>query len=332
MENPLASVMDKIEQQVVDSLSSHSLRAWIEIYIQIHVKGAPFKTQQAKAQDINKFLRFFQQEMGHDHIDGWTPAVTKQFQLHLLKTFSSQTKKTFKETTVNRVLATLRHMARWVHKQRPFLAGSPFQGVRDIQVNGHLWNGLTARQVMRLKSACEQRIQACQRLDQNPLLETAVFYVLLQTGLRESELVALNISQYHHRGLHDVLRPKNKRVTKKVPLPHEAREFLDRYLMTRCHALSEEPLFVSRYAKRLATQDVRRICQRLLKQATAFLTPEEKFRFTPHMLRHTFLKRVTDKHGVHFAQAVSGNVSIREIFRYAQPSQTEIDNKIEEIY
>lgn len=45
-----------------------------------------------------------------------------------------------------------------------------------------------------------------------------------------------------------------------------------------------------------------------------------------------FLKKVTDKHGVHFAQEMSGNVSIREIFRYAKPCQDEIQSTIEELF
>ncbi|MSO14536.1 hypothetical protein [Rickettsiales endosymbiont of Trichoplax sp. H2] len=44
------------------------------------------------------------------------------------------------------------------------------------------------------------------------------------------------------------------------------------------------------------------------------------------MLRHTFLKRVADKHGVHIAQKMSSNASISQIFRYTKPSQDEIDN------
>lgn len=68
------------------------------------------------------------------------------------------------------------------------------------------------------------------------------------------------------------------------------------------------------------------------KLALAFLSEDEKFKFTPHQLRHTFLKKVTDKHGVHFAQEMSGNVSIKEIFRYAKPSQDEMQTTIEELF
>jgi len=52
----------------------------------------------------------------------------------------------------------------------------------------------------------------------------------------------------------------------------------------------------------------------------------------PHKLRHTFLKKVTDKYGVHFAQELSGNVSIKEIFRYAKPSQDEMQETIDLLF
>ena len=155
-------------------------------------------------------------------------------------------------------------------------------------------------------------------------------------GENTSKFLTTNLNncdttQYHHRGLHDVLRRKNKKVTKKVPLPQEAREFLDKYLSIR-NAQPDEPLFISRYGNRLATQDVYRICQRLLQQASTYLKDEEKFHFTPHKLRHTFLKRVADKHGIHFAQQMSGNVSIKEVFRYVKPGQSEIDQTVEELF
>jgi integrase/recombinase XerD len=184
---------------------------------------------------------------------------------------------------------------------------------------------------MRLKSACEQRLKACTRKNQNPKMETALFYVLLGTGLRESEVVSLNLSQYRNKGLHDVLRHKSKRVSQKIPLPQESREFLDIYLESRADE-SEAPLFVTRYGTRLKTLDVYRIYQRVLKQALAQMKEHEKFGFTPHKLRHTFLKKVTDKHGVHFAQELSGNVSIKEIFRYAKPSQEEMQSTIEDLF
>jgi integrase/recombinase XerD len=263
--------------------------------------------------DLSKFIQFFQMEVGHDLVDSWTPAVSKHFQKNLIKIISDKTGKPYKATSINRTMATVRHVGRWLHQQRPLLAGDPLAQVKDLQTDAPDWNGLTSRQLMRLKSACEQRIKSCTRKNQNPLMETALFYLLLGTGLRESEIVSLNVGQYRQKSLHDVLRHKSKRVSQKIPLPQESRGYLDEYLKQRAPQGSE-PLFTTRYGTRLQPLDVYRICQRVLKQALAFLPEAEKFEFTPHKLRHTFLKKVTDKHGVHFAQELSGNVSIKEIF------------------
>jgi len=65
-------------------------------------------------------------EVGHNHVDNWTPAISKQLQRALTKMISSQTKKIYKTTTVNRIMATIRHIGRWLHKQPPLLAGDPF--------------------------------------------------------------------------------------------------------------------------------------------------------------------------------------------------------------
>ena len=57
-----------------------------------------------------------------------------------------------------------------------------------------------------------------------------------------------------------------------------------------------------------------------------------RFQVSPHSLRHTFLKRIADKEGVHVAQEMSGNVSIKEIFRYTKPSLKEIESVAEDLY
>jgi len=324
-------VIDKVLHPLSEHFDTNSLTAWLAFYYQVHVKGAPIKTEQAKKKDMEKFINFFELEVGHDHVDNWTPAVSKQFQKMLCKTISEKSGQVYKATTINRVMATIRHVGRWLHQQRPLLAGDPMTQVKDMQTDAPDWNGLTSKQLMRLKSACEQRIKSCDRKNQNPLLETAIFYTLLGTGLRASELVTLNVYQYQNKGLHNVVRHKSKRVTGKVPIPQEARDFLDEYLKSK-NPDAEEPLFISRYGTRLKALDIYRICQRVLKQALAFLPESEKFDFTPHKLRHTFLKKVTDKHGIHFAQEMSGNVSIKEIFRYAKPSQDEIQSTIEALF
>jgi integrase/recombinase XerD len=88
----------------------------------LHVKGAPEKTESAKKKDLAKFAQFLQSEVGHDLVDSWTPAVSKQFQKNLIKTISEKTGKPYKATSINRTMATVRHLGRWLHQQRPLLA------------------------------------------------------------------------------------------------------------------------------------------------------------------------------------------------------------------
>jgi len=273
--------------EVLDSQQKNSLLTWACLYLKHHVSGSSIKTQQAKRHDLDQFIQFYLSVTGRDDLDAWTPAMTRHFQESLLKTISGVTGKSYSPTTTNRVIATLRHFGSWLQQQRPFLAGNPFKGIKGSTLNGPACNVLTETQISALKMACKERIKFCRKGNQNPYLEAAVFYVLLQTGLRESELVSLNISQYHSQGLHQVVWHKNKRVRSKVPLPVEARKCLECYLKGRSKISEKEPLFLSRYGNRLASQDVRRICLRLLKQATRY-EGDEKFKFTPYMLRYTF--------------------------------------------
>ncbi|MGC1182346.1 hypothetical protein [Legionella sp.] len=53
----------------------------------------------------------------------------------------------------------------------PLVAGDPLVQVKELQADAPDWNGLTSRQLMRLKSACEQRIKSCTRKNQNPLMK-----------------------------------------------------------------------------------------------------------------------------------------------------------------
>jgi len=56
-----------------------SIAAWAGLYFGMNVVGVPRSTERAERADIEVFLVFFREEVGHDHVDGWTPAVTRYF-------------------------------------------------------------------------------------------------------------------------------------------------------------------------------------------------------------------------------------------------------------
>jgi integrase/recombinase XerD len=285
---------------------THSLSGWSNAYLSLVVKGSSSLTLKAKERDLRLFLQFAEGIGINDRVQFWTPALSKSFQTEMLGLYSP--------ATVARMMATLSHFSGWLKGRVFFSAGDPMEGVQSIKLDEPAWNGLSKKELAQLKMAVDIRLAACKRKDQNPLLEAAVFYMLLYTGLRESELVNLNFGQYiDHNALVDVRR-KGQRVSKKVPLPKDAAIYLDRYLTDEIRE-THEPLFKTRGGNRLLRSDVASICRRI-----ALLTPD-RVKLTPHMLRRTFLKRVTDQHGVHIAQKLSGNVSVREIFRYSKPSE-----------
>lgn len=325
-------MIDKISKNS-DTVSNNndSLIFWMNRYFSHEVFGGKDKTVLAKKKDVQKFLSFFFSHLSVDHIDSWTVSVTKAFLSHLQSTPSPITGNILKPTTINRILATLKHWSRWIERFRPFLSGSPFKDIQDLLQEDPSWNGLTNRQITLLKMACDQRLSICTKKTQNPLMEVAIFYLLLHTGIREFELCSLSIEQYKDNALLNLKR-KGRMVTKKTFLPSEAREKLDAYLSSRTISSPKEPLFVSRFNNRLKELDVYRICKRLSNQASAQLSHDDAFILRPHQLRHTFLKRVADKHGLNYAKKVSGNVGIREIYRYTAPSDREIAAVVEDLF
>lgn len=305
------------------------LGPWIALYLAVHVVGGPSKTTEAKTNDLRRFYTWYEHILGHDLVDAWTPSVTKTYRIHLTDTIQ-RTGRPFAPATVNRHLATLRTFVRWLNGRRPLLAGDPMVDVTDVNINFSAWRGLTDVELARLRSAVDQRKaiwKSDSRVDAD--LEVAVFYVLVHTGLRAAELCALDRTQLTPRGLRNVRR-KAGRVQEYLPLPTVARRDLDHYLATRTD--DHPALFIGRRGHRLTTVSVRRICQRIAQQANAPLPVADHIHLTPHMLRHAFLKRVADKHGVHVAQRFSGNATVRHVMRYVKPSDEELGDMSEDLF
>jgi integrase/recombinase XerD len=311
--------------------SNDDLYVWANKYYHLFVVNSPNHTQRAKKVDLDKFLLYFTSTLRTNNPDFWTSAITRGFQNYLSDQSSPKTGLKYTATTINRILATIRHFGNWLYKERGLLAGKPFTGVRLTVVEEPAWNGLTNTDITRLKAACDMRLNACWKKNQDPLLEYTVFMILLTTGLRESELASLNVEQYHVKGLHNVKRKGNK-VTKKVPIINETRELLDKYLATRENLTPLSPLLTTRYGARILTRDIARICERIARQANAKIPKNEQIKLTPHMLRHTFLKKIADKHGIHAAQDLSGNISTSEIFRYTRPNASQKQEIVEELF
>ena len=129
--------------------------------------------------------------------------------------------------------------------------------------------------------------------------------------------------------LNDWFEQKKRGRTAKVFVPPEAREALDAYLAA---AEDRGPLFPSRAGVRLARQHVDRLLKQLVAQANSRLPATEQIRLSPHVLRHTFLRKVTQKHGVEFAMEAAGHASSKYIWRYVRPSEEQKEAALEDLF
>ncbi len=309
--------------QLVPEGRRDSLATWLQLYMGLEAGACSENTFKAKRRDLEGFLSDFTRASGGDHPDQWTRSLTGGY----LKALERQGKK---PTTINRVLATLRHAAGWVHRQRPFLAGNPTDRIADIQTDDPSWKGLSDLELTRLKSAAEQLLCLKTAKNQHALRDYAIFLLLLHTGLRVSELLALDLRQYQGKHFVDVKR-KGKKVSAKVFLAAEAREALDRYL-DEIRGRTEGPLLLSRSGERLWRSNVHDALKALQGQANAQLPADQKVRLSAHLLRHTMLRRAARNNGVQFAMELSGHTSSNYIWRYIQPSDEEKEKAVEELF
>lgn len=300
-----------------------SLAAWFELYMGIEAGAPDSNTFKAKRRDLQQFIDYLESSAGTDAPDQWTKSVTESFLRHLHK------KRQLAAATVNRALATLKHVATWIHHQRPFLVGNPCEKVRNIDEDEPEWRGLEDIQVNRLRSAAEQLIHMKSRANQNARRDQALFLTLLHTGLRVSEMLALDLKQYKEDSFYNIQR-KGKKVTRKIRVPKPARNALNEYL-AEVRGRKAGPLFQSRNGHRLAAQNVDDAFKKLAAQANATLPKKQQIHLSAHMLRHTCLRKAAEK-DIRYAMKLSGHTSSQYIWRYTEPSADEFDEAMEGLY
>jgi integrase/recombinase XerD len=178
------------------------------------------------------------------------------------------------------------------------------------------WKGLTRLEELRLLSAVQKlRVRQGPGTDQG-LRNHVLFAALLGSGLRVSELLNLEREQYTGKGFTRV-QAKGGVMRDFVPLHREARQVLDEWLKAR--PPGSPALFMTRTGRKLSRREAAGIIRRIAAQANAHLSEEEKIDVSPHVLRYTFLRKLAETKGVHYAREASGHQSDRYIWRYVKP-------------
>lgn len=149
---------------------------------------------------------------------------------------------------------------------------------------------------------------------------TAIIYLLLYTGLRVSELCALDVAdiQIADRSGSVYVRHGKGNKERSVPMPHEARQAIKDYLNDLPHE-GAQPLFMTNRGTRVSTRSVQGLCADLGTN--------------PHALRHTFCRMLVAA-GVDIVTvaALAGHANLQSTAIYAQPTERELSDAISKAF
>jgi len=214
------------------------------------------------------------------------------------------------KASVARKLSAVRSFYRYLVR-RGRLAESPFKKTKLIKLDQRLPNFLTTLEVERLLKAPDVTKAPGQR-------DLAIMELLYASGLRVSEIVALNLADIAP-GREIKVRGKGDK-ERMVLMGEPARRALDVYLKkARPQLLAggyHEALFVSRRGHRL---DARRLQKLLAHYALAAGITK---RVHPHMLRHSFATHLLDGGAdLRVVQELLGHANLNTTQIYTHVSQ-----------
>ena len=227
--------------------------------------------------------------------------------------------KGYSKATVARKLATLRSFFKYLVKVHE-ISSNPLTSIRTPKQEKKLPRFLEYEEVKRL-------------LDTPPVdtwlgaRDRAILETLYSTGIRVSELVALNLDDVDFLGEVIHIRGKGKK-ERIAPISSSALQCIQHYIEFRNRRaqnnnFDSRVLFVNKHGKRLSTRSVRRKMDKYLRMAG--LDPA----ISPHTLRHSF--------ATHMLNNGADLRSVQELLGHQSLSTTQVythltTSKIKEVY
>jgi integrase/recombinase XerC len=195
------------------------------------------------------------------------------------KYMASLTEHQYSKSTSARKLATLRSFYKFLVK-RNYVTSNPVVSIKTPKQDKKLPKFLEYEQVQKLLNTPPANTWLGAR-------DRAILEVLYSTGMRVSELVALNMDDVDFLGevIHIRGKGKKERIS---PIGSSALQAIQNYIefrnrrMANDSAFDSKVLFANKHGKRLSTRSVRRKMDKYL--SAAGLDPT----ISPHTLRHSF--------------------------------------------
>jgi integrase/recombinase XerC len=210
------------------------------------------------------------------------------------------------KSTVARKLATLRSFYKFLVR-RGYVDDNPVAPIRTPKQEKRLPKFLELEQIEKLFSNCDITTLLGAR-------DRAILETLYSTGIRVSELVALDVADIDLGSSVIRVRGKGKK-ERVIPLGPGAVKAILHYLDLRRTNLSSakqdpDALFINKHGQRLSTRSVRRKLDKYLLQAGLDLS------VSPHTLRHSF--------ATHMLQRGADLRSVQELLGHQSLSTTQV--------
>jgi integrase/recombinase XerC len=226
----------------------------------------------------------------------------------------------YSKATIARKLATLRSFYKFLVKTN-HIASNPLSAIRTPKQDKKLPRFLEYEEVKKLLETPPMDNWLGAR-------DRAILETLYSTGIRVSELVALNMDDIDFLGEVIHIRGKGKK-ERIAPISSSALQSIQHYMEFRNkraqnnNNFESKVLFVNKHGRRLSTRSVRRKMDKYLKMAG--LDPN----ISPHTLRHSF--------ATHMLNNGADLRSVQELLGHQSLSTTQVythltTKKLKEVY
>lgn len=238
------------------------------------------------------------------------------FRRHLLQ------EKAQRPATVNRRIQSLRVFFQWLQDQ-PGGAGNPAEHLRYVRyARRQSPEALQRREILALLQAAAASPHGLGKRN------TALGQLMLQTGLRVSEVAALRQRdiQFGSRSGYVAVRAGKGLKFRQVPLNTTARRALQAYLDTLPERTADAPVFLSKRKTPLSVRAIQNVVAELA--CRAHLT---RISVSAHTLRHTFAAGYlkTNPGKLPELAALLGHESLDTTALYLRPSQADLSADLE---
>jgi site-specific recombinase XerD len=280
--------------------------------------GKSARTNSGYQADLELFARWFLETNGEMlRSDNLTPTDIREYKLYLLNVQKA------KAATINRHLAAIRAYGTWTKNTGRVVYNSA-DGIKGVSQQKHAPKWLDRKEQAAVQREAERRIQAAKTVPakRQAIRDHCILTVLLHTGLRVSELVALEIEDITFSERKGELRVRAGKGTKEriLPLNDSCRKAIKEWYSVRPVDKSNRVFTTQRGTA--TTRAIQSIVENIGEAAHVE-------NLTPHVARHTFAKNLVNA-GVSLEKVAMllGHSSLDTTMVYTTPGMSDLDKAV----